>query len=297
MAEAPPPPVTVNFSKESQELFDRLKASSPFFIFAGPCVVESREHALFMSQQLKAIAERQGIALVYKSSFDKANRTAATSYRGPGLEDGLKILKEVKEVTGLPIVTDVHECWQAIAAAPVVDVLQIPAFLCRQTDLILTAANTGRILNLKKGQFASSNVMVKAAEKAATTGNDRVLLCERGTTFGYEDLIVDPRNLVRMRAGGNLVVQDVTHSVQQPGANITSSGGLRQYIPTIARTAVAVGVDGLFFEVHDNPEKALSDGPNNWPLDEFEDLLKELKEIASVTRGKKSVFRSDKNLF
>jgi len=285
------------YAKESQDLFDKLLNSSPFFIFAGPCVVESREHALFMAKELKAIADRLGLVLVYKSSFDKANRTAANSFRGPGIEEGIKILKEVKEITGLPIVSDVHESCQIEQVSQVVDVLQIPAFLCRQTDLILAAANSGRILNIKKGQFASSNIMVKAAEKAASVGNPRSFLCERGTTFGYEDLIVDSRNLVKMRNSGKIpVVQDVTHSVQQPGSQGSSSGGLRQFVPTIARMAVAVGVDGLFFEVHNNPEKALSDGPNNWPLDEFEDLLKELIEIAKVSRGKKTVFKSDKSL-
>jgi 2-dehydro-3-deoxyphosphooctonate aldolase (KDO 8-P synthase) len=232
---------------ESKALFDRLKAASPFFLLAGPCVVESREHAIFMSQELKKIAEKVEIPLVYKSSFDKANRTSGSSYRGPGMEDGIKILKEVKELTGLPIVTDIHESYQAEIVAEVADILQIPAFLCRQTDLILAAAKTGRIINLKKGQFASPTVMVGAAGKAKSAGNDRVMLCERGTMFGYEDLLVDPRNLVRMRKGNNIVVQDVTHSVQQPASNVTSSGGLRQFVPTIARMAVAVGVDGLFF--------------------------------------------------
>jgi 2-dehydro-3-deoxyphosphooctonate aldolase (KDO 8-P synthase) len=281
---------------ESQALFEKLKISSPFFILAGPCVVESREHALFMSKELKKIAEKLNLTLVYKSSFDKANRTSVTSFRGPGIEEGLKILKEVKETTGLPIVTDIHESYQAELVADVVDILQIPAFLCRQTDLILAAAKTGRILNMKKGQFASPTVMVNAAQKARSTGNDRVMLCERGTMFGYEDLLVDPRNLVRMRKGGNIVVQDVTHSVQQPASNVTSSGGLRQFVPTIARMSVAVGVDGLFFEVHENPAKALSDGPNNWPLDEFEQLLAELIAISNVTNGRKNIYRSDADL-
>jgi len=281
---------------ESAQLFEKLKNSKPFFILAVPCVVESREHALYMSAELKKIADRLGIAMVYKSSFDKANRTSGASFRGPGIEEGVKILKEVKETFGLPIVTDIHESYQAELVADVVDILQIPAFLCRQTDLILAAAETGRILNIKKGQFANPNVMIAASSKCKSVGNDYNFLCERGTTFGYEDLIVDTRNLVRMRRGGNFVVQDVTHAVQQPASNQTSSGGLRQFVPTIARSAVAVGVDGLFFEVHNNPDQALSDGPNNWPLDEFEDLLKELIAIANVTKGREKVFRSDADL-
>jgi len=280
---------------ESAQLHERLSKSSPFFLLAGPCVVESREHALFMAGELKKIADRLNLVLVYKSSFDKANRTSGDSFRGPGLDEGLKILEEVKRVYGLPIVTDIHESYQAEKVADVVDILQIPAFLCRQTDLILAAAETGRILNIKKGQFANPNVMVGAAKKCISVGNDFPMMCERGTTFGYEDLIVDTRNLVRMRKGG-MVVQDVTHSVQQPASQTTSTGGLRHFVPTIARAAVAVGVDGLFFEVHNNPDQALSDGPNNWPLDEFEDLLKELIAIANVTKGRATVFRSDKCL-
>eukprot|EP00013_Stygamoeba_regulata_P009883 CAMPEP_0177671040 /NCGR_PEP_ID=MMETSP0447-20121125/24448_1 /TAXON_ID=0 /ORGANISM="Stygamoeba regulata, Strain BSH-02190019" /LENGTH=287 /DNA_ID=CAMNT_0019178319 /DNA_START=34 /DNA_END=897 /DNA_ORIENTATION=+ len=278
-------------------LFATLQAADPFFVLAGPCVVENREHALFMARELKAISERVGVPFVYKSSFDKANRTSVASYRGPGMADGIQVLKEVKETTGLPIVTDIHESYQAPIVAEVADVLQIPAFLCRQTDLLVAAAKTGKIINIKKGQFASADVMEAAANKIRQSGNPRVMLCERGTTFGYGDLIVDPRNLVRMRSNDTMVVQDVTHSVQQPASLKDASGGLRHFIPTIARTAAAVGVNGFFFEVHNKPEEALSDGPNNWYLDEFEALLVELKAIAAATKGRTKTYRTDAKLW
>ena len=271
--------------RKIMQLFKKLTQAKPFFIFAGPCVVESKEHALMMAGELKDIAERLSLPLVYKSSFDKANRTSVSAYRGPGMDEGLDILQMVKETYNLPIITDIHESHQAKKVANVADVLQIPAFLCRQTDLLIAAAQTNKIVNIKKGQFASAETMVHAAQKVRESGNTNVMLTERGTMFGYGDLIVDSRNLVRMRNADCPVIQDVTHSVQQPGGFGSSSGGLREFVPTIARMAAAVGVDGFFFEVHNDPEKAFSDGPNAWHLDKFETLLIELKNIAQASNA------------
>jgi len=274
--------VAKNF-KES-DLYKELNGADPFFIFAGPCVIEGEEHALKMSQRLKEIGQNVGVPLVYKSSYDKANRTSINSFRGPGIDEGLRILKKVKETHNMNIVTDFHNTIDAEKVATVADVLQVPAFLCRQTDLLVAAAQTGKVVNIKKGQFASSQTMIHAATKVRESGNPNVFLCERGQSFGYTDLVVDFRNLVAMREGAP-VVQDCTHSVQQPGGLGDKTGGLRQYVPTIARAAVAVGVKGLFFEVHDNPSAAKSDGPNCWPLAHFEELLFELKAIANASKG------------
>lgn len=272
---------------EESEVYKRLKASSPFFVFAGPCVIEGLDHALRMAEKIKAIGQRLGIEIVYKSSFDKANRTNHAGFRGPGMEEGLEILRAVKEKFGMMIITDVHESWQCAKVAEVADVIQIPAFLCRQTELLKAAAETGKVINIKKGQFASSEIIVQAGEKVVKFGNPNVMLCERGTTFGYGDLIVDPRNLVKMRRGGWPVVQDATHAVQQPAsaAGQSKSGGQRQFIPAIARMAAAVGVNGFFFETHDNPDKALSDGPNQWPVERFEEVMAELMAIARASKG------------
>jgi 2-dehydro-3-deoxyphosphooctonate aldolase (KDO 8-P synthase) len=268
-------------------LYKELRDAEPFFVFAGPCVIESEEHAMMMSGRLQEIGRNVGVPLVYKSSFDKANRTSNASHRGPGMLEGCQILSRVRADRQMPIVTDIHESNQAAIVAEHVDVLQIPAFLCRQTDLLIAAGETGKIVNIKKGQFCGPETMLHAAKKVRDTGNPNVFLCERGSTFGYTDLIVDFRNLVAMRAGAP-VVQDVTHAVQQPGGLGNSTGGLRQYVPTIARAAVAVGVTGLFFEVHDDPKNAFSDGPNCWPLQHFEELLFELKAIAAVTKGREN---------
>lgn len=244
-----------------------------------------------MARQIKSVTEKLGLQLVFKSSFDKANRTSAKSFRGPGLEEGLKILERVKTTFDLPIVTDVHEAYQCEPVGRIADIIQIPAFLCRQTDLLESAAKTGKIVNIKKGQFCASSVMVSSAEKVRLAGNPNVMVCERGTMFGYNDLIVDPRNLEWLRDAHCPVVADVTHALQQPAARKlegggVASGGLRELIPCIARTCVAVGVDGIFMEVHDNPLEAPVDGPTQWPLQNLEELLEELMAIARVTKGK-----------
>ncbi|KAL0363061.1 UNVERIFIED_CONTAM: 2-dehydro-3-deoxyphosphooctonate aldolase [Sesamum calycinum] len=265
-------------------LYNRLKTAEPFFLLAGPNVIESEEHILHMAKQIKAISSKLGLPLVFKSSFDKANRTSSKSFRGPGLAEGLKILERVKTTYDLPV-TDVHETVQCEAVGRVADIIQIPAFLCRQTDLLVAAAKTGRIINIKKGQFCAPSVMVNSAEKIRMAGNENVMVCERGTMFGYNDLIVDPRNLEWLREADCPVVADITHSLQQPAGRKlegggVASGGLRELIPCIARTAVAVGVDGIFMEVHDDPLNAPVDGPTQWPLRHLEELLEELMAIA-----------------
>jgi 2-dehydro-3-deoxyphosphooctonate aldolase (KDO 8-P synthase) len=264
----------------------KLKLSNrrtPFFI-AGPCVIENEKHCIRLAENLAAMAERLGIDLIFKASFDKANRTSVDSFRGPGLEKGLRILERARAASGLPLLSDIHECGQAVPAAEVLDILQIPAFLCRQTDLIVAAARTGRAVNIKKGQFLSPQEMRKAVDKALAAGNPNVLLTERGTTFGYNNLVVDFRSLVIMRSLGQPVVFDVTHSVQSPGGLGDRSGGQAEFIPYLARAGAAVGVDGFFFEVHDHPEKALSDGPNALHLKAFPRLIEELLELSAVRR-------------
>ncbi|WCJ44618.1 2-dehydro-3-deoxyphosphooctonate aldolase [Euphorbia peplus] len=278
----------------SSVLFNNLKAAEPFFLLAGPNVIESEEHILKMAKHLKIITDKVGIPLVFKSSFDKANRTSSKSFRGPGLTEGLKILEKVKREYNIPIVTDVHESIQCEAVGKVADIIQIPAFLCRQTDLLVAAAKTGKIINIKKGQFCAPSVMVNSAEKVQLAGNSNVMVCERGTMFGYHDLIVDPRNLEWLREGGCPVVADITHSLQQPAGKKlegggVASGGLRELIPCIARTAVAVGVDGIFMEVHDDPLNAPVDGPTQWPLRHLEELLVELVAIARASKGRKTM--------
>jgi 2-dehydro-3-deoxyphosphooctonate aldolase (KDO 8-P synthase) len=260
-------------------------AAKPFFI-AGPCVIESERHCLKMAEGLASMAARAGIDLIFKASFDKANRTSVDSYRGPGLEAGLRILEKARDASGLPVLSDVHETGQVRAAAQALDILQIPAFLCRQTDLILAAARSGRAVNLKKGQFLSPLEMRKVLEKALRTGNRNILLTERGTFFGYNSLVVDYRSLVIMRSFGHPVVFDVTHSVQMPGKSGDRSGGQAEFIPHLARAAAAIGVDGFFFEVHDRPSRALSDGPNALPLRTFPRLVEELLVIHAAARRK-----------
>lgn len=253
---------------------------SPLALIAGPCVIESEEHVRFMACEIGKIAG----PFVFKASFDKANRSSVGSYRGPGLEDGLRILAGVK-AEGFPILTDVHETSQIDAVAEVVDILQIPAFLCRQTDLLLAAGRTGRVVNIKKGQFVAPHDIHLAAEKVASTGNDRILLTERGSSFGYNNLVVDMRSLKIMQDSGWPVVFDATHSVQLPGGAGTASGGQPQFIETLSRAAVAAGADALFIEVHDNPENALSDGTNALPLEELPRLLTRLRAINNEVRG------------
>ena len=251
-------------------------------IIAGPCVIESEEHCLRMARALKDIAAQAGLPLVFKASFDKANRSSIRSYRGPGLEEGLRILNRVKIETALPVLSDIHEPSQASPASRVLDVLQIPAFLCRQTDLLLAAAATRRPVNVKKGQFLSPWEAGNIVEKIRSAGNDLVLLTERGTTFGYQNLVVDFRSIPIMQGFDCPVIFDATHSVQRPGQKGESSGGDRAYIPSLARAGIAAGADGLFLEVHDNPERALSDGPNALPLSEFPRLLGEVRGIAEI---------------
>jgi len=257
----------------------------------GPNVIQSQEHIFKMCREIKHITDKVGIKLIFKSSFDKANRTSSQSFRGPGIDEGLKILEAAKVTFDVPIVTDIHENFQAEPVARVADVLQIPAFLCRQTDLLVAAARTGRIVNIKKGQFCSAAVMRNSADKVRGSGNDNVMVCERGVMFGYGDLVLDPRNLMWLRDANCPVVADVTHSLQQPGGRCiagggVASGGFRDLIPCVARTCVAVGVDGLFMEVHDDPLSSPVDGPTQWPLRHFESLLQELSAIAGATKGK-----------
>ena len=256
----------------------------PFFI-AGPCVIESERHCLILAEKLAAIADRLQVTLVFKASYDKANRSSSGSYRGPGMEEGLQILSRVREATRLPVLSDIHETWQVGPAAEALDILQIPAFLSRQTDLITAAAESGRAVNLKKGQFLSPHDMKNVVHKALGTGNSNVMVTERGTSFGYNNLVVDFRSFVILRSLGQPVVFDVTHSVQVPGGKGDRSGGEAHYIPDLARAAAAIGVDGFFFEVHEDPESALSDGPNALDLKLFPSLVEDLVRIHSSSRG------------
>ena len=251
----------------------------PFFLIAGPCVIESQQMALDTASELKAICAELGIPFIYKSSFDKANRSSHDSPRGPGLEQGLRILERVKRELGLPVLTDVHEDTPLDEVADVVDVLQTPAFLCRQTNFIQNVASAGRPVNIKKGQFLAPWDMSNVVNKARATGNDQILVCERGVSFGYNTLISDMRGLAVMRSTGCPVVFDATHSVQQPGGLGGRSGGQREHVPVLARAAVAVGVAGLFMETHPDPDNAMSDGPNSWPLDRMRALLETLVEL------------------
>jgi len=273
---APSPVVAIGKAKFGKSL--------PFALIAGPCVLESRAHALETAGALKAIATRLGIGLVYKSSFDKANRTSAASARGLGLAEALPIFAEVRESVGLPVITDVHEPEQCAPAAEAVDILQIPAFLCRQTDLLLAAATTGKAVNVKKGQFLAPWDMKNVVAKVVGAGNPNVLVTERGVSFGYNTLVSDMRALPILAETGAPVIFDATHSVQQPGGHGERSGGERRFVPVLARAAVAVGVAGLFIETHQDPDKAPSDGPNMVPLKELEPLLAELIAIDRLVK-------------
>ncbi|MCZ4305470.1 3-deoxy-8-phosphooctulonate synthase [Zoogloeaceae bacterium G21618-S1] len=258
----------------------------PFFLIAGPCVIESRELAMETATELKAICAELGIPFIYKSSFDKANRSSGKSFRGPGMAKGLEILAEVRESVGVPVLTDVHSIDEIAAVASVVDVLQTPAFLCRQTDFIEAVATCGKPVNIKKGQFLApgdmKNVVDKA--KAANGGADTIMVCERGASFGYNNLVSDMRSLAIMRETGCPVVYDATHSVQLPGGQGTVSGGQREFVPVLARAAMATGVAGLFMETHPTPETALSDGPNAWPLPKMKALLTTLRDIDALVK-------------
>jgi 2-dehydro-3-deoxyphosphooctonate aldolase (KDO 8-P synthase) len=257
---------------------------APLFLIAGPCVIESEAHAMKMAERLSATARELGIPYIYKASYDKANRSSLASFRGPGIKEGLRILGAIKKKFGVPILTDVHEPAQAGPAAEVCDVLQVPAFLCRQTDLLVEVGRSGCAVNLKKGQFLSPWEMENAVEKVASTGNEKIILTERGASFGYQNLVVDMRAFPIMQKLGYPVVFDVTHSVQLPGGEGKSSGGQPEFIEPLARAGVAAGVDGVFMEVHDNPAKALSDGANALPLEKFRSVTERIMKIAALVR-------------
>lgn len=257
----------------------------PLFLIAGPCVIESEQLALDTAGQLQEITAALDIPFIYKSSFDKANRSSHTSFRGPGLEEGLRILEKVKKQLHVPVLTDVHEDTPLAEVAAVVDVLQTPAFLCRQTNFIQSVARQGKPVNIKKGQFLSPWDMKNVTDKALATGNEQIMVCERGASFGYNNLVSDMRSLAVMRNTGVPVVFDATHSVQLPGGQGSSSGGQREFVPVLARAAVAAGVAGVFMETHPDPSVALSDGPNAWPLGQLQTLLKTLKEIDALIKA------------
>ena len=266
-------------------LWKALSGGKTLFLIAGPCVIESEKHPHFVAGRLKDVTSRLGLPFVFKASYDKANRSSLGSYRGPGVARGLEILAEVRARHGVPILTDVHETAQVEKAAAVADVLQIPAFLCRQTDLVLEAARTGKIVNIKKGQFMAPWDMGAVLRKAASTGNHRIMVTERGFTFGYNNLVVDPRSFPVLRSFGFPVIFDVTHSVQRPGGMGDRSGGDAHFIDTLGPAGVAAGVDGLFMEVHENPARALSDGPNAYRLARLEKLLTRLLRIREAARS------------
>ena len=273
----------------------KVGPTEPLFLIAGPCVIESQALAEETAGTLKTLTERLGVPFIYKSSFDKANRSSHASYRGPGLEAGLKVLEHVKKTFDLPVLTDVHEDTPMEEVASVVDVLQTPAFLCRQTNFIQRACSVGRPVNIKKGQFLAPGDMANVVDKARATGNEAIMVCERGVSFGYNNLVSDMRALAIMRDTGAPVVFDATHSAQLPGGKGTASGGMREVIPVLARAAVAAGVSGLFMETHPDPEKALSDGPNSWPLGQLEALLETLLELDRVVKAQsfaEDAFRS-----
>lgn len=260
--------------------------TAPLFLIAGPCVIESKGLILDTAGKLKELTSKLKVPYIFKASFDKANRSSRSSYRGPGMEEGLKILAEVKRQLGLPVLTDVHEDTPLNEVAAVVDVLQTPAFLCRQTNFIVNVCSQGKAVNIKKGQFLSPWEMQNVVDKARSTGNEQILVCERGFSFGYNNLVSDMRSLAVMRATGCPVVFDATHSVQLPGGKGTASGGQREFVPVLARAAVAAGISGLFMETHPNPAVALSDGPNAWPLDRMEPLLETLVALDRSVKSK-----------
>ncbi|MEA3242458.1 MAG: 3-deoxy-8-phosphooctulonate synthase [Pseudomonadota bacterium] len=259
---------------------------APFFLIAGPCVIESEELALTTASDLKQMSAELGIPFIYKSSFDKANRSSGGSYRGPGMEEGLRILQKVRDEVQVPVLTDVHEDTPLDEVSAVVDVLQTPAFLCRQTNFIQNVARTGKPVNIKKGQFLAPWDMKNVVDKARAVGNDQIMVCERGVSFGYNNLVSDMRSLAAMRDTGAPVVFDATHSVQLPGGQGSASGGQREYVPVLARAAIAAGVSGVFMETHPDPSKALSDGPNAWPLGQMKALLDTLKMLDDAVKSR-----------
>jgi len=262
-----------------------IGGDGPLVVIAGPCVIESKDSALRHAAALKARADRAGVPYIFKSSYDKANRSSVNSFRGPGLEVGLAILAEVKQKIGVPVLTDVHESNQVAAVKEVADILQIPAFLCRQTDFVTVVAQSGKVVNVKKGQFLAPWDMRNVVDKILSAGNDQILVTERGASFGYNNLVSDMRSLVVMREMGYPVVFDATHSLQLPGGLGDASGGERKYIPALSRAGAAAGIDALFMEVHENPDQALSDGPNSLALENFEALIRQVKEIDALIKG------------
>ena len=261
--------------------FEKLKNN--FFLIAGPNVIESEEHVIKMAKSIKKILDNYDVEFIFKVSFDKANRTSYNSYRGVGLKEGIKIFKKVKDELNIPIITDIHEPWQAKEIADYVDIIQIPAFLCRQTDLLKAVAETNKIIHIKKAQFANSDVMHKCAEKIIKFGNNKIILCERGNMYGYQDLIVDTRNLLLLRSNNNLVSMDITHCLQQPAQKkedgTIKAGGLRHFIPHMGKIAIISGVNGIFMEVHDNPDKSLCDAPTQFPLKDLDSFVKKLLKL------------------
>jgi 2-dehydro-3-deoxyphosphooctonate aldolase (KDO 8-P synthase) len=274
----------MNQSKEISLDSLRLGGNNPLFLIAGPCVIESEAHARSMAERVAKIASDAGVPYIFKASYDKANRSSVKAFRGPGLSEGLRILGKIKSDLHLPILTDIHDASQAAPAAEVADILQIPAFLSRQTDLLVAAAKTNRIVNAKKAQFLSPWDMGNVAEKIAAAGNQKIVLTERGASFGYNNLVVDMRTFPVLRKFGYPIVYDVTHSVQLPGGQGHASGGQPEFIEPLARAGVATGVDGIFLETHDNPAAALSDGPNALPLSQLPQLLARLKELSTLVR-------------
>jgi len=279
--------MTSGVSDSILPLWRVLNRRKGLFLISGPCVIESETLCLEIARTLKSVCGRLKIPYIFKASFDKANRSSGKSFRGPGMTEGLEILRRIRTEVGVPVLTDVHTEEQAVAAAKVCDILQIPAFLCRQTDLVQAAAATGRIVNIKKGQFLAPHDMKNVVDKArAASGTDNIMVCERGASFGYNNLVSDMRSLSIMRETGCPVVFDATHSVQLPGGKGTASGGQREFVPVLARAAVAAGVSGIFMETHPTPEKALSDGPNAWPLGMMQELLETLVELDRATKRK-----------
>ena len=252
---------------------------SKFVLIAGPCVIETEENAMMIAETLKGIVEKLDLDYYFKASFDKANRTSIDAYRGLGIDEGLRILKKIKNTYGLKMATDIHEPWQAEKVAQVCDLIQIPAFLCRQTDLLVAAAKTGKLINVKKAQFLAPWDMVNVVRKLEEAGNNNIMLCERGTSFGYNTLVVDMTGIIEMKKFGYPIVMDATHSVQKPGGMGTATGGNREYVEPLAKASIAAGVDALFFEVHPDPDNALSDGPNMVKLDDFEDMLNRIIQV------------------
>lgn len=250
-----------------------------FTLIAGPCIIESEENVMFIAEKLKAIASEMDLDIYFKASFDKANRTSIHSYRGPGIDEGIRILSRVKHIYGLNICTDIHEPWQAEKAATVADIIQIPAFLCRQTDLLVAAAKTGKVINVKKAQFLAPWDMKNVVDKIEESGNKNIMLCERGSLFGYNTLVVDMTGIVEMKKLGYPVVMDATHSVQKPGGKGNATGGNREYVEPLAKAAIAAGADALFFEVHPDPDHALSDGPNMVKLDDFKPMIQRIIKV------------------